>query len=233
MSPKPRLARCALIAGDHVGRLHVGHEAQIDFRHRACGKHRLAARAGVAADQVLRCSPSAATPAARSPAPTAGRRSNAARRVCFFDCASLRIFDAVRDHRLLLRADRPRLRVIVDRDLVAVVRDERVQRLHQMPRRAVHHRLERGMNVLRRTASPLLAARDQLQARPRLSRPRLTVTTPSRSCIDEGMKTPTVFASAASTSGFDARAARCAANQSPPRLPRPSPGSPASSCPRP
>ena len=32
-----------------------------------------------------------------------------------------------------------------------------------MPRRAVHHRLERGVNVLGRTASPFFAARHQLQ----------------------------------------------------------------------
>ena len=48
--------------------------------------------------------------------------------------ASLRAFDDIRDHLLLLRAQRPRLRIIIDRDLVAIRRDERVERLHQMPR---------------------------------------------------------------------------------------------------
>ena len=69
----------------------------------------------------------------------------------------------IRDHRFLLRAQRPRRRIIVDLDRVAVFRHERVQRVNQTPRRTVDHRLERRMNVFGRAASPFFAARDQFQ----------------------------------------------------------------------
>ena len=67
------------------------------------------------------------------------------------------------DHRFLLSGQRKRLRIIVDHNHVAVVGHERVERFDQMPRRAVHHRLERRVNVLCWTASPLFAARDKLE----------------------------------------------------------------------
>ena len=53
MSPKPRLARCALSAASALGRRHVGHEAQVELRHGAVRQDRLAAGPGVAADQPL------------------------------------------------------------------------------------------------------------------------------------------------------------------------------------
>ena len=67
------------------------------------------------------------------------------------------------NHRFFFSSRRKRLRVIVDHDHVTVVGHERVERFDQMPRRAVHHRLERRVNVLCRTASPLFAARDKLE----------------------------------------------------------------------
>ena len=50
----------------------------------------------------------------------------------------------------------------VDRRIALRV-DQRVERLHQMPRRAVDARTIRRMNVLGRSTSPLLTARDQLR----------------------------------------------------------------------
>ena len=67
------------------------------------------------------------------------------------------------NHCFFFSSRRKRLRIIVDHDYVTVVGHERVERFDQMPRRAVHHRLERGVNVLCRTASPLFAARHQLK----------------------------------------------------------------------
>ena len=67
------------------------------------------------------------------------------------------------DHRFLFSSWRKRLRVIIDHDLVAIVGNKRVERFDQMPRRAVHHRLERGVNVFCRAATPFFATRYELQ----------------------------------------------------------------------
>ena len=51
----------------------------------------------------------------------------------------------------------------VDGGRVAVGLDERVERLHEMPRRAVDLRLEARVDVVLRAAAPLLAARHELE----------------------------------------------------------------------
>jgi hypothetical protein len=66
-------------------------------------------------------------------------------------------------HRFFFGAERKWLGIIVDRDLITVFRHERVERFDQMPRRTVHHRLQRRMNVLGWTASPFFATRYQLK----------------------------------------------------------------------
>ena len=81
--------------------------------------------------------------------------SSTALHSAIFDASAIIFFSVV--------ADRSRLRIIIDRDLVAVFGDERVQRFDQMPRRTIDHRFQRRMNVLRRAASPFFAARNQLQ----------------------------------------------------------------------
>src|SRR2546430_1227271 len=84
------------------------------------------------------------------------------------------------DHRFLFSSWRKRLRVIIDHDLVAIVGNKRVERFDQMPRRAVHHRLERGVNVFcgpRPHFSPLDTSSSSITP----FEPRFTVTTPSKS----------------------------------------------------
>src|SRR3546814_19089268 len=54
-------------------------------------------------------------------------------------------------------------RVALDGDGIAIVGNQGVQCLDQMPGRAVDHCLERGMDVLARAAPPALAAGDQFQ----------------------------------------------------------------------
>ena len=51
----------------------------------------------------------------------------------------------------------------VDRGRVAVGIDQRVERLNEVPGRAVDGRFEAGVNVMLRTASPLLAGGNQFQ----------------------------------------------------------------------
>ena len=53
--------------------------------------------------------------------------------------------------------------IIVDLNFIAVLGDKRVQRFDQMPRRTIHHRLERGVNVFGRSASPFFTARYEFQ----------------------------------------------------------------------
>src|SRR5262249_24761536 len=67
------------------------------------------------------------------------------------------------DHRFLFSIQRKRLGIIVDHDHVTVLGHESVKRFDQMPRRAVYHRLERRVNILCWTASPLFAARYKLE----------------------------------------------------------------------
>ena len=66
------------------------------------------------------------------------------------------------EHRVLGRRERPHfLEEAIDRR-IAVRRDQRVQRLHQVPRGLIEARRERRVHVARRAAAPLLAARDQV-----------------------------------------------------------------------
>src|SRR3989442_3354799 len=66
-------------------------------------------------------------------------------------------------HRLLARRQGTGLLgIAVDGRVVAVGGDEGRQRLDQVPGRAVHSRLVAGMNVLARTATPALPARQEL-----------------------------------------------------------------------
>ena len=127
-----------------------------------CGKNRFAAGAGIAADESfdvysrLRFEPFVRLFPRQIVDPMLHaellfRQRFAARLRYFFD------------HRFFFGSQRKRLRIIVDHDHVTVVGHERVERFDQMPRRTVHHRLERRVNVLCRTASPLFAARDQLE----------------------------------------------------------------------
>src|SRR5205823_13905937 len=57
------------------------------------------------------------------------------------------------NHRFLFCAQRMRFWIIVDLNFIAVLGDKRVQRFDQMPRRTIHHRLERGVNVFGRSRS--------------------------------------------------------------------------------
>ena len=147
---------------ERIGSFHVGHEAHIDLGDSAMRQDRFAAGAGVTADQTfdvhgrLRFEPFVRLLPRQIVDPML--HSELLLRLRF--APHFRHFF---DHRFLFGAQRKRLRIIVDRDFVAVVGDERVERFHQMPRRAVHHRFERRMNVFGRTASPFFTARYQFQ----------------------------------------------------------------------
>src|SRR4029453_17114895 len=52
---------------------------------------------------------------------------------------------------------------VVDQDRIAVVRNQRVERLDQGPPRTVDHRLWGRVNVLRRAVAPFLAARYEFE----------------------------------------------------------------------
>src|SRR5205807_1468080 len=159
---EPALREVRLEQGERLGRRHVGHEPQVELRHRAVRQDGLAARAGVAADQTFdvdrgarhealqRLDPAhVAHPVVHAHLPLRDRLVEAARRR--------------RHHRLVTCRQRARfVGVAVDGRLVAVGRDQRRQRLDQMPRRAVHAGLVARVNVFLGPAPPPLPARDEL-----------------------------------------------------------------------
>src|SRR4029453_3888434 len=156
------LRQVGLQRGKRVRRFHIGHETHVDLGDSAMRQNRFAAWTGVAADEsfdvygrlrfesFVRLLPRQIIDPMLY-AELLFRQRFAARLRYFFD------------HRFLFSGQRKRLRIVVDHDYVTVLGHEWVERFDQMPRWTVHHRLERRVNVLRRTASPLFAARDKLE----------------------------------------------------------------------
>ena len=140
-----------------VGRFHVWHKAHVDLRDRAMRQNCFAAGSGIAADQTfdvyrwLRFKPLVRL----LPRQIIDEMLHSVLLLRLRFTSHLRHF---RDHRFLFCAERSRLWIIVDLDFVAVRRDERVERMNQMPRRAVDHRFEGRMNILGRTAAPFFPA---------------------------------------------------------------------------
>ena len=124
-----------------IGHLHVRHETHVDLGHRAMRQDGLAARTGVAADEAfdvhrrLRLEPLVRLLPGKIVDPVLHAEGLLRLRLAALRGGRI-------DHRLFVRAQRPRSGVVVDGDGVAVGGDKRVERVHEMPRRTVHHRFE-------------------------------------------------------------------------------------------
>ncbi len=142
---------------------HVGHQSHVDFRNRAMGEDGLATRSGVTRDQSLDVDGRLRD----QPELGVGERFVAV--PLLQPEQPLEVgFVLSGDRRLenLTVRRRQRLDPVEEtghRRRVPILLDERVERLHQMPHRAVDRGRVARVDVLTRSSAPLLAGRDQLQ----------------------------------------------------------------------
>ncbi len=142
---------------------HIRHQPQVELGYSAMGEDRLAARPGVSGHQAFDVH--------RGARYQQFQRFEPVHIVHPMFHAELFLGHSLAlpprrfpDHGFLSRAQRARLLcVIIDSRRVAVRTNQRRQRLHQTPRRTVHARFIARMDIEFRAASPVLAARDQLQ----------------------------------------------------------------------
>ena len=151
------------------------------------------------------CSSSSASLPARRRAPSARRRAAS--------WPSARRGGAAASAIIAFSARGERARLVgeaVDGRIVAVGGDQRGERLHQVPRRAVHARLVAGVDVLARAAAPASRRSRPARARPRPWRRASSCTLPSRSCAAARHEDARrMRLSAASTSGRRTICGKC------------------------
>ena len=160
---EPTLGEVRFQLGERVRGGHIGYQAHVDLRHRLVRQHGLAARTGISTDQSFdvyrrfgleqhqRIDPARIVDPVLHTQHLLHRALGGLGRV-------------VPDH-LLLRCGQ-RLRLLektVHGGGVAILLDQRVQCLHQVPAWGINLRLQARVHIVRGPPTPLLSARDQLE----------------------------------------------------------------------